>query len=178
MGCITEIQCCKIKSSIVDMNNYLNKVYSSFNRLYKKLSLGFSLIDNFPNCFSFYTVNYKDTNTRIAYWNKLKKIYKDLSNSHEIILIISNVSIKNNIAILVLYIQREHKIIMKTVYHAMNITFTEAEIFTIRCSISQLSQLSQMQGVIHIVIVTNTITTNTQTIEVLEILTIWLTLLL
>jgi len=34
------------------------------------------------------------------------------------------------------YIQREHKIIAKTVYHTMNVLTTEAEQFAIRCGIS------------------------------------------
>ena len=54
-------------------------------------------------------------------------------------LIISDASVKNNIATSVLHIRREHKIIMKTIYHTMNITSTEAELFAIRCDISQVS---------------------------------------
>ena len=54
----------------------------------------------------------------------------------DIILIISDVSVKNNIAILVLHIWREYKIIVKTIHYTMNILLTEAKLFTIRCSIS------------------------------------------
>ena len=43
---------------------------------------------------------------------------------------------------------------MKTIYHAMNVISTEAELFAIRCGISQASQI---QGVTCIVIVTDTI---------------------
>ena len=53
-------QLSKIKSSIVDTNNCLNEVFSSFDSLNKELSLGFHLVDFFPNCFSFLTVNQKD----------------------------------------------------------------------------------------------------------------------
>jgi len=43
----------KIKSFIIDINNYLNEVISSFDSLNKELSLGFCLINTFPDCFSF-----------------------------------------------------------------------------------------------------------------------------
>lgn len=46
MGCLTDIKYCKIKSSIIDTNNCLSKVYPLFNRLYKELLPGFCLVDN------------------------------------------------------------------------------------------------------------------------------------
>ena len=48
-------------------------------------------------------------------------------------------SVKNNTATLVLHIQREYKIIAKTIHHTMNISTTEAKLFTIRYGISQAS---------------------------------------
>jgi len=55
--------------------------------------------------------------------------------------IISDASVKNNIAISISHIQREHDIVMKSIYYAMNISFTEAKLFIIRCSISQATQI-------------------------------------
>ena len=46
MNNLMDKQCLKVKSSIVDTNNHLNKVYPSFNRLYKKLLPEFHLVDN------------------------------------------------------------------------------------------------------------------------------------
>jgi len=46
-------QCLKIKSSIMDTNNWLNEVFSSFDSLNKGISPGFHLID----LFSFISVN-------------------------------------------------------------------------------------------------------------------------
>ena len=43
---------------------------------------------------------------------------------------------------------------MKTIYHAINVTSTEAELFAIRCSINQATQL---QGINKIIIITNSI---------------------
>jgi len=144
----------KVKNSIVDINNHLNQVFSVFDNLNKELSLEFYLIDTFSDCFSFHIVNCKNFKVRTAYQNKLKNIYSDSTNYHEIVLIISNASVKNNIVTLVSYIQRKHKIIMKTIHHAINVTSTETKLFAVRYNISQASQIP---GITHIVIVTNTI---------------------
>jgi len=50
----------KIMSPIINTNNHLNKNFSSFDSLNKELSLGFHLVDTFPNHFSFLPVNCKD----------------------------------------------------------------------------------------------------------------------
>jgi len=154
LSCLTSKQCLKVKSSIVDINNHLNQVFSVFDNLNKELSLEFYLMDTFSDCFSFHTVNCKNSKVRTTYQNKLKNIYSDSTNYHDIVLIISNASVKNNIATLVSYIQRKHKIIMKTVHHAINVTFTETKLFAVRYNISQAFQIL---GITHIVIVTNTI---------------------
>jgi len=46
---VTFKQRLKIKSSIVDVNNYLNGILSSFYLLYKELSPSFHLVDIFQN---------------------------------------------------------------------------------------------------------------------------------
>ena len=144
----------KVKSPIVDTNNCLNQVFSTFDNLNREISLGFHVINTFPNHFFFYTVNCKDAEVRATQQNKLENIYKNSTNCYDTVLIISDASVKNNITTLVSYIWRKHKIIMKTIHHVMNATSTEAELFAIRCGISQASQI---QGVTCIVIVTDTI---------------------
>ena len=78
----------KIKSSIIDINNYLNGIFLAFDSLNQELSPGFCLIDTFPNHFSFYLANCKNTDTKITHQNKLKNIYKSSSNNQDTILII------------------------------------------------------------------------------------------
>ena len=46
-----------IKSSIINTNNCLNGKFPAFDSLNKKLSPSFHLIDTFPDCFSFHSVN-------------------------------------------------------------------------------------------------------------------------
>jgi len=47
-------------------------------------------------------------------------------------------SIKNNITNSIAHIYIVNKPLIKTVYHVVNITSTEAELFAIRCGINQL----------------------------------------
>lgn len=49
----------KIESPIINTNNQLNEVFSSFDSLNKEISPGFHLIDIFSNYFSFISVNQK-----------------------------------------------------------------------------------------------------------------------
>ena len=149
-------QCSNFKNPIVDTNNCLNKIFSAFNSLNKELSPSFYLVDTFSDHFSFHLVNCKDTDIRIAYYNNLKNIYENPHNNHEFILIITNVSIKNNIATSVSHIWREHKIIVKTIHHAINVLSTKAKMFAIRCGISHASQL---QVITCIVVITDAIYT-------------------
>ena len=65
-------------------------------------------------------------------------------------LIISDTSIKNNVATLVSYIHRDQEIIAKSVHYIMNITSIEAKLFTIRYTI-------YLQDITCITIITDTI---------------------
>ena len=100
----------KIKSSIVDANSHLNKFFSSFNSLNCEFYSGFKLIDNFPSCFSFYQANHKDKESKKAYLCKLDEIFENTL----IIVIISDTSIKNNVATLILHVHSNFNSIKKT----------------------------------------------------------------
>ena len=69
-------------------------------------------------------------------------------------LIISDTSIKNNIATLVSYIHRDQEIIAKFVHYIMNVTSIEAKLFTIRCGINYAIHL---QDITCIIIITDAI---------------------
>ena len=107
-------------------------IFPSFNLLYKELSPGFHLVDNFQNSFSFNTVDWKINNAKFVYLQKLSKVFEDSLQNFNTVLILSDVSIKNQVAMSITHIHYSHNIIAKTIYHAMNITTTEAELFTIR----------------------------------------------
>jgi len=52
-------------------------------------------------------------------------------------LVASDASIKNNVATSIAHIHMADKPLMKTIHHAINVTSTEAELFTIKCGINQ-----------------------------------------
>ena len=67
-----------------------------------------------------------------------------------------NASIKNNIATSISHIYIHDKPVIKTLHHAVNITSTKAELFTIRCSINQATIHDDISKII---VVTNLIHT-------------------
>ena len=110
----------------------MNSIFSTFNSLNQEFSPRSHLIDNFPDCFSFHLTSCKNANAKTAHHNKLEKLYEKSSHNQDTILIMS---VRSNITISVSHIQRKHEIIVKTIYHAMNVLSIEAELFAIRCRI-------------------------------------------
>jgi len=51
-------------------------------------------------------------------------------------LVVTNTSIKNNVATSVAHIHVHNKPVIKTLHHAVNVMTTEAELFTIRYGIN------------------------------------------
>jgi len=94
----------------VNTNNCLNEKFPSFNSLNKEISPGFCLVDTFSDHFSFLSVNQKDSELLNAHQDRLDNIYKDSLVKQDTILIISDVSIKNNIAILISHISKDQEI--------------------------------------------------------------------
>jgi len=67
-------------------------------------------------------------------------------------LVVTNASIKNNIATSIAHIHIHNKPVIKTLYYTVNITTTEAELFTIRCGINQATSIP---GISKIVVITD-----------------------
>jgi len=65
-----------------------------------------------------------------------------------------NTSIKKNIATLVLHIYSSGNILAKTIYHTVNVTSMNVELFAIRCGINQAVQV---KNATNIIIITDTI---------------------
>ena len=70
------------------------------------------------------------------------------------IVVISNVSIKNNVVTLILYVYSNFNDIKKTIYYTINIILTKTELFAIRYGINQAVQISKVS---HITVITDTI---------------------
>ena len=69
-------------------------------------------------------------------------------------LVITDASIKNDIAMSILHIHSANCPLIKTVHHASFVTSSEAELFAIRCGINQVCSLNNVSK---IVVVTDSI---------------------
>jgi len=63
-------------------------------------------------------------------------------------LVITDTSIKNNVATSITYKDVCHKPVIKTLYHIVNVTTTEAELFAIRCDINQTTSISSISKIV------------------------------
>jgi len=65
---------------------------------------------------------------------------------------ITDPSIKNNVATSIAHIHIHNKDIIKTIYHAVNVLFSEAKLFVIKCSINQATNIL---GISKIMVITD-----------------------
>lgn len=57
LNSLTRRQCGLTKGYLVDIENYFNKVFSSFNPINSELFSGYRIIDTHADCFSFHPFN-------------------------------------------------------------------------------------------------------------------------
>lgn len=119
---MTSKQCFKIKSFIVDVNNCLNGIFPWFDTLNRKISPGSRLIDSFSSHFSFYQENCKDKESKTVHLWELNKIIFKVLSSTNMVIVISNASIKNNIATSITHVHSFSNLIKKTLHHTIYIT--------------------------------------------------------
>ena len=125
-----------IKGSIIDMNNRFNKVFSSFDLHNKEFSSSSQITNIFPSQFSFYSFNKHSKDNFISHSYQLDDLLIMSSTDLSYALIVTDTSIKNNMATSITYIHIHNKSVIKTLYHTVNVMITEAELFTIRCGIN------------------------------------------
>ena len=101
--------------------------FPSFYFFNKEFKPGNYLIDLFSDCFSFHPCSFNAK----KHIEKLDDIaFRALSNPSSTI-VVSDTSIKNHITTLISHIHSFKKPVVKTIYRAINITTTEAKLFTI-----------------------------------------------
>ena len=86
------------------------------------------------DCFSFNLVNRKEKDKICA--QELNKMVLQISSSPSMALVITDASIKNDIATSISYIYLANHPLIKMVHYVMFITSMEAELFAIRCGIN------------------------------------------
>ena len=112
---MTSKQRLKIKSSITDVNIYLNGLILSFDSLNSEFSPRFRLIDKFHSQYSLYWVNHKNKESKKAHLCKLNNLFSNLMVNPNTTIVISDTSIKNSIATSVTHIYLYMEQVKKTI---------------------------------------------------------------
>jgi len=128
------------------MANQFNKCFPSFTLLDSEFSPGHRVIDNFSECISF-NICRKGNNNKLRK-QELNEIVLENLSSPSVAIIVSDASIKNNIAIFITHIHVFDKPLMKMIHHAVYVTSTEAELFAIRCSINQSLSVNNISKIV------------------------------
>ena len=151
---LTNCQRTIIKGHLINSNNKLYGVFPSFSPLHLELLPGSKIVDNFSDWFSFNLAN-KGKNDKLRF-QQLDKMVLQSSSSLYTAIVVTDASIKNDIATSILHVHLVDHPLTKTVHHATFVTSTEAELFAIRCGINQACNKESMSKII---IVTDSIHT-------------------
>jgi len=154
LSLLTRYQHDLIKGHLVDMDNQFNEVFSSFDPLNPEFKPDNRIINCFSNHFSFHLFSKSSDHLFKTQIQQLDNIAVESSNTLLIILVVTDTSIKNNIASSIVHIHVHNKLIVKILHHTINVTSTEAEFFAIKYGINQVSHL---QDISKIIVVTNLI---------------------
>ena len=154
IGSLTNRQRILTKGYLIDSYNKSHRIFPSFSPLSIEFSPGNHIIDNFSNQFSFNLVNRKEKTKVNNHALELDKIVLQTSSLPHTALVITDASIKNDIATSILHIHLMNSPLTKTVHHALFVTSTKAELFAIRCGINQACS---KDNVSKIIIVTDSI---------------------
>ena len=125
------------KGHLINSCNKSYGIFPSFSPLYQEFTPGFCLSDIFSDCFSFNLANKKEKDKDKIHTQELDNIALWISSFPNTALIVTDASIKNDIATSILHIHQANHPLIKTVHHAAFITSSEAELFAIRYGINQ-----------------------------------------
>jgi len=139
-----------LKSLLINVDDKQNEFFPSFSFFNEEFKPGSQLTDLFLDHFSFHSC----LSCVKKHIEKLDEIVlRALSNPSSTI-IVSDASIKNHVVTLISHIYFFSKPVIKTIYKAINITTTKAELFAIQCGINQAVTNFNTN---HIVIITNSL---------------------
>jgi len=115
------------------VHNKRNELFPSFSFFHHEFKSGNCIIDIFPDHLSFHpcTPNAKKN------ISNLEKIIIKASIDSFTTIIISDISIKNQVTTSISHIHFYDKPVVKTLHRAINITTAEAKLFAMQCTINQ-----------------------------------------
>ena len=140
------------KGHLIDSCNKAYGLFPSFSPLNREFTPGFRLTDIFSDRFSFNLVNKKEKDSiRVQ---ELDEMTLRILSSPPTAFVVTDASIKDDIATSISHIHSANQLLIKMVHHAAFIMSTEAELFAIRCGINQACI---KENVSKIIIVTDSI---------------------
>ena len=154
IGFLSNRQRTLTKGHIINSNIKSHGIFPSFSPLDPEFSPSHQIVDIFSNRFTFNLVDKKEKNHNKTHNQELDEVTLCCSSEHHTALVITDASIKDDIATSILHIHSFNRPIIKTVHHASFVTSTEAELFAIRCSINQVCAINNVSK---IVVVTDSI---------------------
>ena len=139
------------KGHIINSKTKSYSIFPLFAPLHQEFILGQRILDIFSDYFSFNLVDKKEKeNIRAQELDNLVLLNSIPSST----LIVTDTSIKDNIATLVAHVHQANSPLIKTVHHAVFVTSPKAELFAMRCGINQAYNKDNISK---IVIITNSI---------------------
>ena len=154
IGLLTNHQRSLTKGHLIDLYNKSHRIFLSFSPLSIEFSPGHHVIDNFSDHFSFNLANRKGKTKDNIHAQELDEMVLQVSSSPHTALVVTDASIKNDIAISISHIHLTNSPLTKYVHHALFVTSTEAELFAIRCGINQACS---KDNVLKIIVITDSI---------------------
>ena len=145
IGSLTNCQRNIVKGYIIDSKIKSYGIFPSFDPLHQEFTSGHHVLDKFSDHFSFNLVNKKGKDNIHAQELDDLVLQNSLSSST---LIVTDASIKNNIATSVAHVHQANSPLIKTVHHAVFITSSEAELFAMRCGINQACNKDNISKII------------------------------
>jgi len=125
------------KGHLIGSCNKAYGIFPSFSSLNPEFIPGFHIMDNFSDCFSFNLVNKKEKEKDRICTQELDEMVLQISSSLSSALIVTDASIKKDIATSISHVHIANHPLTKTVHHIAFVTSMEAELFTIRYGINQ-----------------------------------------
>ena len=123
------------KGHLIDSNNKLYGIFRAFSPLHLEFNPGSRITDKFSDRFSFNLAR-KDKNDK-KYSQQLDEMILQSSSLPNSAIVVTDASVKDDITTSISHIHIHNHPLTKTVHYAAYVTSTEAELFAIRCGISQ-----------------------------------------
>ena len=148
IGSLSNCQRSLTKGHIINSNIKSHGIFPSFSPLDPEFSPSHRIVDIFSNRFSFNLVDKKEKNHNKTRNQELDEVTLCCSSKHHTALVITDTSIKNDIATSISHIHLFNRPIIKTVHHTSFVTSMEAELFAIICGINQACTINNVSKIV------------------------------